>query len=161
MANWKQPIRKNGERLSGVLAGLFINRIFVTVFSLIFIIVGTLFAVQLGKGYRPSRDGLLQPTGLLSANSFPTGAQVFIDGRLVTATNNTMNLEPGEYEVEIRKEGFTSWAKRLNIQKELVTQTNALLFPSAPSYCSFSRRSTNRVLHFFGIGRASQWTVCS
>lgn len=105
-----------------------------TLVSAIIIILGTLVAIQYAKGgFRFTQTGFTPQTGLLSANSFPTGAEVYADGELVTATDNTAYLSPGEYWIEIRKEGYSPWSKQLTIQEELVTQTNALLFPIAPS----------------------------
>lgn len=109
------------------------TRVTFTFFSAAVIIVGTLIAIQFAKGQRPSTDGSVRETGLLDANSFPTGAQVYINGKLTTATDDKLNLDPGEYQIDITKDGYTSWKKKLLIEKELVTQTNALLFPSVPS----------------------------
>ncbi len=96
--------------------------------------VGAIFAIGYAKGnYRFTQDGFVEESGLLSANSSPTGAQVLIDDKLVTATNDTIYLEPGTYSIKIIKDGYTPWEKTLTIEKELVAQTNALLFPSAPS----------------------------
>jgi hypothetical protein len=95
---------------------------------------GTILAIKLAKGYRPSLKGKnLQGTGLLSANSVPKGATVFINDKLTTATDDTQNLPPGEYKVKIAKDGYISWEKTLVLEPELVTQTNARLFPSVPN----------------------------
>ncbi len=109
------------------------TRISMTVFSTVAIVVGTLLAIKYAQGYRPTSQGTLKATGLLAANSFPNGASIFIDGKLTSATDTTINLEPGTYTISIKKEGYASWEKVLRIEKELVTQTNAVLFPSAPS----------------------------
>ncbi|HKY74190.1 MAG TPA: PEGA domain-containing protein, partial [Patescibacteria group bacterium] len=90
-------------------------------------------AIQLAKGYRPTMNGDVRGTGLLAANSVPNGAQVYINGKLTTATDTTITLDPDEYDIEIKKDGFIPWKKKLTIEKELVAQTNALLFPAAPS----------------------------
>ena len=109
-------------------------RLLYTLFSAVIIIVGTILAVNYAKGnYRFTQDGFVDETGLLSANSSPTGAQVLIDDKLITATDDTIYLEPGVYQVKIVKDGYNSWKKELTIEKELVAQTNALLFPVAPS----------------------------
>lgn len=90
--------------------------------------------IRLAQGYRPDFTTLtLRPSGLLVATSNPNGAQLFIDGKLITATNTTLNLPPGEYEVEIRKDGFSSWKKTLPVKKELVATTQAHLFPTFPN----------------------------
>ncbi|HUS51942.1 MAG TPA: PEGA domain-containing protein [Candidatus Bathyarchaeia archaeon] len=89
--------------------------------------------IKLASGYRPDVTNLtLRPTGLLAATSTPTGAQVFIDGKLTSATDTTLNLSPGTYEVELKKDGFIPWKKTLELEKELVVETNAYLFPAFP-----------------------------
>jgi hypothetical protein len=112
-----------------------VNKRFIyTALSAIFILIGTAVAIQYAKGnFRLTDQGFVQGTGLLSANSFPTAAEVYIDGKLITATDDTIYLEPGEYEIEIFKDGHNPWKKTVKIEKELVVQTNALLFPTAPS----------------------------
>ena len=101
--------------------------------TLVFILGGTYLMIRYAQGYRPTRSLAIRGTGLLSADSFPTGAQVYINGKLTTATDNTLNLDPGEYTIEIKKDGYHTWSKKLQIIAELVTQTNAQLFPASPS----------------------------
>lgn len=115
------------------------TRLLYTLLSATVVVVGTVAAIQYAKGnYRFTNEGFVKETGLLSANSSPTGAQVFINGNLVTATDDTLYLEPGAYDVEIVKDGYASWRKTMQIEKELVAQTNALLLPSAPNLTSLT-----------------------
>lgn len=99
------------------------------------LVIATILVVLYGKGYR---FGLgagkieLKGTGLLVTKSIPDGAQVFVDGKLKTATDNTINIPPGEYELKIVKEGYFPWVKKIRIQTEIVTRAEALLIPSAP-----------------------------
>lgn len=110
------------------------KRVLYTLLSFLVVTVGTLLAIQYAKGnYRISNSGVARNTGLLAASSQPTGAEVLINGKLVTATDDTIYLEPDEYEVEVRKDGYASWKKTMRVQQELVAQTNARLFPIAPS----------------------------
>ena len=100
------------------------------------IVAGLTYLISfLIKGYRPTinqnRFGFL-PTGLLVANSDPGGASVYINDKLATATDDTVSLPPDEYLIKIEKDGYLPWFKTLTIQKEIVTQTNALLFRSTP-----------------------------
>lgn len=100
------------------------------------IVGGTFFAIRWAKGDRPrlgNKGPALTGTGLLVASSDPKGAQIFINEKLTSATDDTLNLAPGEYQVEIRKDGFISWKKTLQIKAELVVQTDARLFPSVPN----------------------------
>lgn len=116
------------------MTSIFNRKTIYTFVSAAFIIVGTAIAIQYAKGnLRMTDQGFVQGTGLLAANSFPTGAEIHIDGKLVSASDDTIYLQPGFYDVSIIKEGYTPWNKRVRIEKELVTQTNAQLFPIAPS----------------------------
>lgn len=103
------------------------------------VLVGAFWIIRFAQGYRPDfSTKSLRPSGILVATSVPDGAQLYIDGRLKSATNTTINLSPGEYEVEIKKEGYTSWKKTLTIKKELVAQTDAYLFPTFPNLQSLT-----------------------
>lgn len=88
-----------------------------------------------GKGYRfgfgEGKIGFSE-TGLLVATSSPNGAQVFVDGHLTTATDNTINLRPGTYAIKIYKEGYFPWEKKIKVQKEVVSKAEATLFPTNP-----------------------------
>ena len=107
----------------------------------LFLIIGTVIAVMLGRGYSFNLNGngpILSGTGLLVATSSPDGAQVIINGHLTTATDNTINLSPGEYDVKIFKEGYFAWEKKITIKKEVVSKADALLFPTAPQLTSIT-----------------------
>ena len=112
-----------------------LNRKRITIFATLgtVILILTILVIKLASGYRPDfTTGGLRPTGLLVATSIPDGAQIYLNGKLKTATDETLNLSPDEYQVEIRKDGFHSWKKTLIIKKELVTETDAHLFSSFP-----------------------------
>ncbi len=110
------------------------KRVIYTFLSFVIIFLGTLLAIQYAKGnFRLTNDGLLKGAGLLAANSSPTGAEVFVNGKLVTATDDTLYLEPGRYDIEIQRDGYTPWKKQMEIKAELVSHTNAALYPTAPS----------------------------
>ena len=109
------------------------KRLLITIGVGFFLLAGTLGAIQFAKGYRLNlKNGKVAGTGLLVANSFPKGASVFINDKLTTATDDTLNLPPGDYHIKIVKDGFIPWEKNLKLKKELVAQTNAHLFPAVP-----------------------------
>ena len=119
--------------------------ILLTLLPVVFIVGATILIVAMGRGYRfDITQSEVKPTGLLVARSDPDSAQVFVDGNLKTATNNTINIDPGWYAVRIVKEGFIPWQKQLRVQGEVVTNTNAFLFPTNPS---LSPLTTNGVIH--------------
>jgi len=116
------------------------KRVIIFLGVLIFVPLASYFAIRFARGERLNpQTGTLTSTGLLVAASVPEGASVFVDGKLKTATDDTINLAPGEYEVEIKKDGFHSWQKHLRIEKELVTKTDVYLFSSFPSLKSLTR----------------------
>ncbi|OGM05967.1 hypothetical protein A2125_01885 [Candidatus Woesebacteria bacterium GWB1_43_5] len=108
----------------------------VLLFLLTVVVVGGVgyFLSYFAKGYRFDLNTFkFLPNGILVIKSNPDSAQVFISGELTTATNATVNLPPNTYDVSVRKEGFSVWNKRLNIQKEVVTEADAHLFRVVPS----------------------------
>ncbi|PIR99064.1 hypothetical protein COT87_01435 [Candidatus Collierbacteria bacterium CG10_big_fil_rev_8_21_14_0_10_44_9] len=109
------------------------TRFLIFLATFIFITGGTFLVIRYAQGYRPTKTGTIRGTGLLSASSFPTAAEVYINGKFTTATDNTLNLNPGTYDIEIKKDGYFTWSKKIQIVAELVTETNAQLFPTSPS----------------------------
>lgn len=104
---------------------------FVTICSILGV---SLAIIAYGRGYRLDlRKNDLRSTGLISATSEPVGAQVYVDGILKSATNNSFNVDPGWYAVTIAKEGYSSWQKQLRVQGEIVARADAYLFPTNPS----------------------------
>jgi len=109
-------------------------RSFLIPFVTVCIILATAGAIiAYGRGYRLHTDGSVQPTGLIVLQSDPSGAQIIIDGKVKTATQATLTLTPGWYDVTIAKDGFQSWQKRMKVQGEVVAKGEALLLPTNPS----------------------------
>lgn len=111
------------------------KQLVITLSILGLLLILTSLAVLYGKGYRFTFERgkpELSGTGMLVATSSPDGAQVFINGHLTTATDNTINLAPGEYEVKIFKDGYFPWEKKIKIQEQIVSKAEALLFSTTP-----------------------------
>lgn len=110
------------------------KKIWATFFLIFILFVATVVIITLGRGYRfDFSNKTLSSTGLLVATSNPDGAQVWLDGTLKSATNTTLTLHPGWYQVKISKEGYLPWEKKMAIQGEVVAETQATLFPSTPT----------------------------
>jgi hypothetical protein len=112
------------------------TKIRVIFFLITLIVVGSvgLSASYYARGYRLNlKTFKFQPNGILVLKSEPDGASVYINGDLKTATNASISVSPGTYDVEVRKDGFFSWYKRLTIEKEIVTQVAISLFKNVPS----------------------------
>lgn len=109
-------------------------RVFVFLTTLLVVGVIGLFMSYYARGYRLNlKTFKFQPNGILVIKSEPDGASVFVNGELKTATNTTVSLSPGTYDIEVRRDGFFPWYKRLVIEKEIVTSANVSLFKNVPS----------------------------
>jgi hypothetical protein len=110
------------------------TRVLFFVATIIIVGLAELYFSLYARGYRFDLKTLrFQPNGILVIKSEPDGASVFINNELKTATNATLSLSPGTYDVEVKKDGFFTWYKRLTIEKEVVTQASASLFKNVPS----------------------------
>lgn len=86
------------------------------------------------RGYRINfSKKTISPTGILVASSYPNGAKIYLNNKLYGATNSNINLPPGKYWLEIKKDGYSSWKKQITIKGEIVVKVEVLLFPQNPS----------------------------
>lgn len=108
--------------------------LFTIFFVTLFILSSTYIISIFARGYRfsPKNGFTLDPTGIISAVSRPKGASVYIDDKLITATDDTINLSPGIYNLKISKDGFITWKKDITVKPETVYQTDIQLFSSVP-----------------------------
>lgn len=118
------------------------RQFFISSLVLSFLILGTIGLILYGKGYRigfqEANGPQLSKTGILQIKSKPTGAQVYINGDLMTATDNDITLTPGKYTVRVTKDGYNDWQKDIQIEREIVSSVDALLLPRAPTLQSIS-----------------------
>jgi len=122
------------------------SRLLITLIIAVFLTIGTLLAIRWAQGYRYNlKNNTLEGNGLLVVNSVPKGASVYIDNELVTATDDTLHMAPGEYQIRIEKDGYSNWFKNIKIEKELVAQTNARLFPSVPNLAALTVNGASRI----------------
>lgn len=123
--------------------------LFSTILVLVVLSIATTLAVLYAQGYRLiPRDGktIVEGTGLLVLTSKPDGARVYINNELSTATDQTINLEPGNYEVKIEKDGYFAWKKKITIKEGEVSQAYALLFPVTPRLEPITSTGANNVV---------------
>lgn len=106
-------------------------------FFLIFLIIGPNLLLYL-QGYRfDFEKRKIVKTGGLFIKTLPKEAEIYINRKFIKKTDFVFgslfiqNLLPKKYEIEIKKEGFFSWKKNLEVKEQIVTEAkNIFLFPS-------------------------------
>lgn len=111
------------------------RRFLLTLLIIFIIVIGAGIAVFFTKGYKVSTEtGMILGTGIISVTSVPDQASIYLDERLIGATNdNIKSLPPKDYLVTIKKEGYIPWQKTVPVQEGLVTQVKSTLFRSIPT----------------------------
>lgn len=112
--------------------------------TFLFLILAALFLLAApsialySQGFRIDWDNQrIAKTGAFYFKATPQRADIFINEKLVKKTDFlfgsalTKNFFPGRYIVEVKKEGFSSWKKILEIKEKEVTEAkNIILFPA-------------------------------
>ncbi len=115
------------------------------------IILGLFLVLLIGvisyaRGYRFNlQEGTVTSTGIISVNSTPRAAQVYINDELKGATDTNITLPYGQYDVEVKKEGYTSWSKHISLKGEIVISLNAVLFSKNPSLTPLTNIGVNAI----------------
>lgn len=88
------------------------------------------FAIAFARGYRINfnKKGFTS-TGIINISAYPKASKVFVNGELKGVTDINLTLAPGKYQIDIKKDGYTSWSKNISLKGELVETVDALLFP--------------------------------
>lgn len=111
-----------------------IKKIFFRLFIIGVFLIIIAISIILARGYKINiEQKTLNASAILIANSNPDGAKIYIDGKLKGATDSNIFVLPDTYIVEIKKDGFTSWRKKITIKGEWVYTINPSLFPLNPS----------------------------
>ena len=110
------------------------KKVLVFVIATTFIVLGTLAGISYLRGFKlDTQNKGLARTGLLVIDSTPDGAQVFLDGRLTSATDTTITfLTPKKYNLRLTKEGYNPWEKEVEVRADLTTEIESVLFPKTP-----------------------------
>lgn len=83
--------------------------------------VAVLTAFSLGYGFN-QQDGSLRQGGILQLGSKPSGASVTINGsQYGSRTTTKLVSQPGDYTVEMHREGYQTWTKTVPIQAGNIT----------------------------------------
>ena len=68
----------------------------------------------------------------LAVDSTPSGADIEIDGSFVGNTPSTIDVKPGSHQINVKKKGFATWTRSLNVTGGTI-HLNAELDAETPS----------------------------
>lgn len=116
--------------------------------------VALITVIALARGYRLDlQNQTITSTGILATSSTPRAAKVYVNGELKGVTDLNLNLAPGKYTVEIKKDGFTNWSKEVSLKGEIVMTVNALLFPKNPSLSPLTSTGVVKAINLDQTGK--------
>jgi hypothetical protein len=96
--------------------------ILISVFSTLFIVGGALLIYFFSRGYRINvLDREIRRTGVLTVQSEPNLAQLYINGNSVGRTPRSRTLDIGLHSISIWKDGYREWKKQVEILEEKST----------------------------------------
>jgi len=104
-----------------------IRRIMFWFFVLVFVVTWPLLMLYtFGISIQPDRKTPVVRTGIVSVESLPGRADLFVNGKDEKKTTPAVieNLNPGTYSLELRKEGFESWQAEVSIFADSVTKVD-------------------------------------
>lgn len=86
------------------------------------VIITVIILAFLVSGYWISSDFKVERQGMLQISSVPTGADVIIDDETawMQRTNTSKVLVSGEHNIVLKREGYDSWSKTINISEGLL-----------------------------------------
>ncbi|MCS6936630.1 MAG: DUF4384 domain-containing protein [Candidatus Bipolaricaulota bacterium] len=75
---------------------------------------------------------ITKPMAVLKILSMPSGALVYLEGRVVGETPLELELSPGRYEIKLTRPGYDDWSQRVTLQDKSQITLEAQLRPRAP-----------------------------
>lgn len=101
-------------------------------FMVLTVIVTVAILALVVSGYWVGSDFKVERQGMLQISSLPTGADVIVDNEFAwnQRTNTSKVLSSGEHTIELKKEGYDSWSRTINIAEGLLYRVHyPRLFP--------------------------------
>jgi hypothetical protein len=116
---WKKVEQKNMDFLDPVAKRRHTIRLFIGyALAAILIIMGTWILMYRAYGFGVDRKtGEVIQNGLVFVDSAPDGAGIYIDGQQYKdQTNTRLALAAGEYNLEVRKDGYRDWKRSFSLE---------------------------------------------
>lgn len=104
-----------------------------SIFLILFLIIGPL-VVLYANGDIFNGFGFLK-TGGIFVRSSPIGSTVYINSKLDSSTSFFQrdvlikNLKPGTYNINVKKDGYNSWFKKVTVKTNVVADADVFILP--------------------------------
>ncbi len=117
------------------------------------------FLILYARGYRLDLENKsLTSRGIIAFYSYPKTAKIYLNNQFRGITDTNLTLKPDVYEVEIKKEGYNNWKKKIILKGELVVTIDATLFPINPSLSPLTNLG---VIRAFSLDRSDKLLIFS
>lgn len=96
------------------------------------VLIGTTILLYAAYGFGLGKNGEVIQNGLVFASSRPSSARIFLNDKLYKSnTNARMQLEAGQYNMKLQREGYRPWQRTVTVDGGSVQHFNyPLLIPS-------------------------------
>jgi hypothetical protein len=105
--------------------------------------IGLPFILSFALGYKFNPRTLkFTQTGLVSIKSFPPGADIYLDSRLLNEQTpaTIQELLPGVYNIRLQLDKYYAWVTQINVEpKKVVRLEKVILFPVRPNIKQISQ----------------------
>ena len=91
-------------------------------FMVLAVVITVAILALVVSGYWVNSDFKIERQGMLQISSVPTGADVIVDGETAwnQRTNTSKVLASGEHTIELKKDGYDSWSRKINVFEGLL-----------------------------------------
>ena len=102
----------------------------ILMFFSVILLVAFLTLIVLGYNFNIKKLGteeVIERVGLVQVSSIPSGATVTVDGEegdLFSRTNYSKTLSVGEHLISLKRDGFDSWEKKINVAEGLLLRVS-------------------------------------
>jgi hypothetical protein len=122
----KKRVKKQQKKIN-------ILSILISVLSVIFVVGGALGIYYFAKGYRLNlSERQIRRTGVVTVQSEPSSAQLYINGDSIGRTPRSRTLDIGTHNISVFKEGYLEWRKEIEILEEKSTPIYPFLVLEEP-----------------------------
>ncbi len=110
------------------------RQIKILIFVLLFIIIAPLVVLYANGDIFADGWNIL-PTGGIYVEKTPTGSEIYLNGKLKDTTSffsrNFLirDLEPGNYQVSVKKDMYNSWTEKISVSTNLVADASVFMLP--------------------------------